>query len=101
MYQFDKSSETNDVISLTTPFKSNLSYSLVTSLTNLLYLDSNHLSISSRFSYGTLHLDISILSMLAYVSKNEYVFLNGLKNLECTSFSPSSSNLSGVHTGDT
>ena len=33
--------------------------------------------------------------------ENEYVFLNGLKNLECTSFKPSSSNFKGVHTGDT
>ena len=35
------------------------------------------------------------------VTKNEYVFLSGLKNLEYTSFNPSISNLSGVHTGDT
>ena len=71
MYQLDKSSDTKLVTSLTTIFKSNLSYASVTTLTNLLYLDNNHLSISSLFSTGTLHSSILILSVLAYIWKNE------------------------------
>ena len=63
IYQLDKSSETNSVMALTTLFKSNASYSLVTFFTNLLYLDSNHLSISSLFSYATSQSLMSILSV--------------------------------------
>ena len=53
-----------------------------TSFTNLLYLDNNHLSISSKSSYLTFKLLASTSSVFAYSAKKLYVFFNVLKNLD-------------------
>src|SRR5690554_4959815 len=73
----------------------------LTSFNNELNLDNIHLSISGLSSYLTLNSLGSISSVLAYIEKKLYTFLILLKNFDSTSFNPSSSNLVGVHGGDT
>ena len=70
LYQLDKSSLTNTFMYLTALFKSYSSKALVTFLTNLLYLDNNHKSISSKSFLSTSYSLGSTLSVFAYIWKN-------------------------------
>ena len=76
IYQLDKSSFKNGTIALAALFKSYSWYASFTFLIKLLSLESNHLSINSLSLTGISYSLGSILSALAYISKNEYAFFN-------------------------